>query len=116
MLDNLLLPLMASQTQGFPITGAQSLDGNTVGHNDQVRKRLFIFCDGTWQDGVNSKRRLTNVATLARCLEGVANDNYLQTVYYDNGVGNATSRPAKLVDGATGRGDTNASLAIAPIG
>ncbi|KAI2781903.1 hypothetical protein F4815DRAFT_464624 [Daldinia loculata] len=95
---------MASQTQGFPITGAQSLDGNTVGHNDQVRKRLFIFCDGTWQDGVNSKRRLTNVATLARCLEGVANDNYLQTVYYDNGVGNATSRPAKLVDGATGRG------------
>ncbi|KAK6957894.1 hypothetical protein Daesc_000683 [Daldinia eschscholtzii] len=95
---------MARQTQDFAISRGQSSDGNAVGNHDQVRKRLFIFCDGTWQDGVNSRRRLTNVATLARCLEGMADDNYLQTVYYDNGVGNATSKPAKLVDGATGRG------------
>ncbi|KAI1775435.1 hypothetical protein F4818DRAFT_49925 [Hypoxylon cercidicola] len=79
-------------------------DQETVNRDDQVQKRLFIFCDGTWQDGVNNKRPLTNVATLARCLEGVSDDNYLQIVYYDNGVGNATTVPARVIDGATGRG------------
>ncbi|KAI2615664.1 hypothetical protein GGR54DRAFT_262851 [Hypoxylon sp. NC1633] len=72
--------------------------------NNLVHKRLFIFCDGTWQDGVNGKAKLTNVATLARCIEPVADDGYLQIVYYDNGVGNGTGGIAKLVDGATGRG------------
>ncbi|TGJ83894.1 hypothetical protein E0Z10_g4883 [Xylaria hypoxylon] len=69
-----------------------------------IRKRLFVFCDGTWQDALNGKRPPTNVVTLARCIEGVADDNYLQVVYYDNGVGNATNLYARLVEGATGRG------------
>ncbi|KAI1110666.1 hypothetical protein F5Y14DRAFT_465379 [Nemania sp. NC0429] len=81
--------------------------GIVKGVVSSIRKRLFVFCDGTWQDGVNSKRPLTNVATLARCLEGVADDNYLQLVYYDNGVGNATSLSTQIVDGATGRGISN---------
>ncbi|RWA08715.1 hypothetical protein EKO27_g6393 [Xylaria grammica] len=67
-----------------------------------TRKRLFVFCDGTWQDGLNSKRPPTNVVTLTRCLEGIADDDYLQVVYYDNGVGNATNCYAHFVEGATG--------------
>ncbi|OTA62656.1 hypothetical protein K449DRAFT_405452 [Hypoxylon sp. EC38] len=68
------------------------------------KKRLFILCDGTWQDGVNNKSRLTNVATLARCLSPVDHKNCLQLVYYDNGIGNGTSKVAEAIDGATGRG------------
>lgn len=70
-----------------------------------MRKRLFVFCDGTWQDGVNKNQALTNVGTLARCLEGVVEDDYLQIVYYDSGVGNGTGCISRGVDGATGRGD-----------
>ncbi|KAI2629555.1 hypothetical protein GGR54DRAFT_628115 [Hypoxylon sp. NC1633] len=77
--------------------------GNDATPDDQVRKRLFGFCDGTWKDGVNHQRPLTNVATLARCLQGVADDGYLQMIYYDSGVCNAASRPAQVIDGATGR-------------
>lgn len=68
-----------------------------------VKKRLFICCDGTWNDGINNRGPLTNVSRLARCVEGVAGD-YLQIVYYDSGVGNGTALPSQTVDGATGRG------------
>lgn len=70
-----------------------------------MQKRLFIFCDGTWKDGVNKTQPPTNVGTLARCLEGVADDGYLQIVYYDSGVGNGTGGGiTRGIDGATGRG------------
>ncbi|KAI1206480.1 uncharacterized protein F4807DRAFT_232997 [Annulohypoxylon truncatum] len=95
---------MDSHSQISDPSTSEASNPEPVISDDQVRKRLFIFCDGTWQDGVNKKRRLTNVATLARCLEGISEDNYIQTVYYDNGVGNATSLPSRLIDGATGRG------------
>jgi uncharacterized protein (DUF2235 family) len=85
--------------------GPRRVDDDTIDQAKQVKKRLFIFCDGTWQDGVNKTRPLTNVATLARCLKGIANDGYLQIVYYDNGVGNGTGWPSHLIDGATGRGE-----------
>ncbi|GAP84728.1 hypothetical protein SAMD00023353_0800290 [Rosellinia necatrix] len=64
-------------------------------------RKLFVFCDGTWQDGINNNRPLTNVATLARCLQ--RSDPQI-IVYYDNGIGNVTSAFAQLIDGATGRG------------
>ncbi|KAI1126445.1 hypothetical protein F5Y10DRAFT_293836 [Nemania abortiva] len=67
-------------------------------------KKLFVFLDGTWQDGVNKNSPLTNVATLARCLQSRDSDGALQIVYYSSGIGNGTSRPAQLVDAATGRG------------
>ncbi|GAW27051.1 putative peptigoglycan-binding protein [Rosellinia necatrix] len=82
----------------------QTQSPNATDEARSVRKRLFVFCDGTWQDSVNNTRPVTNVATLARCLEGVADDGYLQISYYDNGVGNRTSLPAHVIDGATGRG------------
>ncbi|KAK1834089.1 hypothetical protein QBC39DRAFT_344233 [Podospora conica] len=70
----------------------------------RVKKRLCVFCDGTWQDGVNKTRPLTNVATLARCLAPIDEDGCLQLAYYDSGVGTSASRLAQLIDGATGRG------------
>ena len=70
----------------------------------KVKKRLCVFCDGTWQDGVNKTRPLTNVGTLARCLAPIDGDGCLQLVYYDSGVGTSASRLAQLIDGATGRG------------
>ena len=69
-------------------------------------KRLFVLCDGTWQDGINNNSPLTNVATLARCLQPTDSQGHLQIVYYDGGVGNVTSMPAQFIDGATGRGET----------
>jgi len=71
---------------------------------DLPKKKLFVFCDGTWQDSINNKVPPTNVATLARCLGSLDCDGHLQVVYYDGGVGNGTSRPAQVIDGATGRG------------
>ncbi|KAI0543764.1 hypothetical protein F4679DRAFT_577373 [Xylaria curta] len=67
-------------------------------------KKLFVFLDGTWQDGVNNNSPLTNVATLARCLQSQANDGSLQIVYYSSGVGNGTSKPSQVIDAVTGRG------------
>ncbi len=67
-------------------------------------KKLFVFLDGTWQDGVNNNSPLTNVATLARCLQSQASDGSLQMVYYSSGVGNGTSRPVQAIDAMTGRG------------
>jgi len=83
---------------------SQFRDDDAIENVKSTRRRLFVFCDGTWQDGVNSGQAPTNVATLARCLEPVADDGYLQISYYDSGVGNVTSKPAQLIDGATGRG------------
>jgi uncharacterized protein (DUF2235 family) len=66
--------------------------------NAKIRKRLFVFCDSTWQDGINNRSPLTNVATVARCLKPIDADGCLQIVYYDSGVGNVTSRPAQFID------------------
>jgi uncharacterized protein (DUF2235 family) len=71
---------------------------------EERKKRLFVFCDGTWQDGINNKSPLTNVTTLARCLEPIDSNGCPQIVYYDSGVGNVTSAPAQFVDAMTGRG------------
>jgi len=82
--------------------------GPSVPKAKVVKKRFFICCDGTWNDGINNKGPLTNVSRLARCVKGVA-DDYLQIVYYDNGVGNGTALPSQTVDGATGRGNIDLS-------
>ncbi|KAM0271865.1 hypothetical protein ACHAQH_008965 [Verticillium albo-atrum] len=69
-----------------------------------LKKRFFICCDGTWQDGVNNKAPLTNVARFARCIAPFSNDGFLQIVYYDSGVGNGNAWSTPAIDGATGRG------------
>ncbi|KAM6517031.1 hypothetical protein FSOLCH5_007984 [Fusarium solani] len=68
------------------------------------KKRLFVCCDGTWNDGINSSQPLTNVSRLARCVDHYDTLGCLQLVYYDNGVGNGTDRLSNSFDSATGRG------------
>ncbi|KAK0707054.1 hypothetical protein B0T26DRAFT_815215 [Lasiosphaeria miniovina] len=80
------------------------IDSQALAVAREIKKRLFVLCDGTWQDGVNKTRPLTNVATLARCLTPIDNDGCLQVVYYDSGIGNASGALSKVVDGAFGRG------------
>ena len=94
------------------------------------KKRLFVCCDGTWQNASGSVAPLTNVAKLARAvyrlgeddfrvpegdhdlnkewLSGAEHDRYgivRQLVYYSSGVGSESS---SLFDsgysGATGKG------------
>ena len=88
-------------------THRAQIDPRRVDAAKEIRKRLFVLCDGTWQDGVNKTRPLTNVATLARCLAPIDDAGCLQIAYYDSGVGNGTSAPSQLIDGATGRGDSH---------
>ncbi|KAK4446277.1 hypothetical protein QBC34DRAFT_331785 [Podospora aff. communis PSN243] len=85
-------------------THGHALNSQAVNAAQEVRKRLFVFCDGTWQDGVNKTQPLTNVATLARCLKPIDNDGCLQIIYYDGGLGNSPGTLSQVIDGATGRG------------
>ncbi|OTA64869.1 hypothetical protein K449DRAFT_459349 [Hypoxylon sp. EC38] len=104
---------MACETHSLNTSTPRIPHQDTIGRDDQVPKRLFIFCDGTWQDGVNNNRRLTNVATLARCLDNVSNDNYIQIVHYDSGIGNVTSTLSRLIDGAIGRAGISVKISNA---
>ncbi|MCW5758849.1 MAG: DUF2235 domain-containing protein, partial [Phenylobacterium sp.] len=52
------------------------------------RKRLAVFCDGTWND--LRMKNLTNVARLAKCVEPRGWDGRRQVVFYDSGVGVST--------------------------
>ena len=72
------------------------------------RKRLAVFCDGTWND--LRMPSLTNVARLAKCVSARGWDNREQVVFYDAGVGVATGvspfvdRLVGVLGGALGRG------------
>jgi len=72
------------------------------------RKRLAVFCDGTWND--LRMASLTNVARLAKCVSRQGWDGRDQVVFYDAGVGVATGvspfvdRLVGLLGGALGRG------------
>lgn len=72
------------------------------------RKRLAVFCDGTWND--LRMPSLTNVARLAKCVSRQGWDGRDQVVFYDAGVGVATGvspfvdRLVSLLGGALGRG------------
>ncbi|MBL8770417.1 MAG: DUF2235 domain-containing protein, partial [Phenylobacterium sp.] len=72
------------------------------------RKRLAVFCDGTWND--LRMKDLTNVARLAKCVEPRGWDGRRQVVFYDSGVGVATGvghladRLVTVLGGAIGAG------------
>lgn len=72
------------------------------------RKRLAVFCDGTWND--LRMASLTNVARLAKCVSRQGWDGVDQVVFYDAGVGVASGvspfvdRLVGLLGGALGRG------------
>jgi uncharacterized protein (DUF2235 family) len=113
-------------------------NGNHDSENDVMRsmvercekKRLFVCCDGTWQNASGSVAPLTNVAKLARAVyrlgedhfqvpegdhnidtdwgSGAEHDRYgvvRQIVYYSSGVGAASSLWSdSSFAGATGKG------------
>lgn len=74
----------------------------------ESRKRLAVFCDGTWND--LRMKSLTNVARLAKCVEPYGWDGRRQIVFYDSGVGVATGvshladRIVSVLGGAIGAG------------
>ena len=69
--------------------------GLAVTQRDDGRKRLAVFCDGTWND--LRMPSLTNVARLAKCVSPKGWDDREQIVFYDAGVGVATG-VSPLVD------------------
>lgn len=77
-------------------------------YDEGARKRLAIFCDGTWND--LRMPSLTNVARLAKCVSPRGWDGLEQVVFYDAGVGVATGvspfvdRLVTLLGGAIGSG------------
>jgi hypothetical protein len=70
-------------------------------HSDQkprpvkTMKRLFICCDGTWQNAIGTNRPLTNVARFARSVKRKGHDDAVQIVYYASGVGSKPDNTTK---------------------
>lgn len=72
----------------------------------RLRRRLIVCLDGTWNDGINTDKPLTNVARFARCLKTGAYENVqiVQIPFYMTGIGTGTSWLANLKDAISGRG------------
>ncbi|OCL14467.1 hypothetical protein AOQ84DRAFT_258435, partial [Glonium stellatum] len=93
-------------------------------------KRLFVCCDGTWQNASGTVAPLTNVARLARCVDRYGYDKLKlpnvdsvkrgdidpeeyagvvpQLVYYSSGIGTQSALPFdKGLSGAIGKGVTS---------
>jgi hypothetical protein len=68
------------------------------------KKRLFVCCDGTWNNAVGSANHITNVARLARSVPTWTDDDMLQLVYYSSGVGTRGEKAGNMVQGLTGKG------------
>ncbi|OAA60699.1 hypothetical protein ISF_05738 [Cordyceps fumosorosea ARSEF 2679] len=95
--------------------------------DDHERKRLFVCCDGTWNNASGASAPLTNVAKLARAVSRYGRDAFQlpenllaeselprenqrygvvrQIVYYSSGVGTQSSLAVdSLFSGAFGKG------------
>jgi uncharacterized protein (DUF2235 family) len=69
-----------------------------------LKKRLVVFCDGTWNDA-STGLDFTNVAILSRAVRATTGTGgVLQVVLYLRGVGTAGLDITQTVDGATGLG------------
>lgn len=89
-------------------------------------KRMFVCCDGTWQNASGTVSPMTNVAKLARAVDRIGRDDYMipslghppmkylyhgrqgfvrQLVYYSPGIGTHSSlRSDRYLSAATGAG------------
>ncbi|KAF4622969.1 hypothetical protein D9613_001768 [Agrocybe pediades] len=69
-------------------------------------KRIAVFCDGTWQDGLSAKRsQYTNVLRLSRAVnyhDERDGKSIPQIVFYQPGVGTDGNLYSEYVEGATG--------------
>ncbi|KAF8641214.1 hypothetical protein AX17_000848 [Amanita inopinata Kibby_2008] len=72
----------------------------------QVKKRIIVCCDGTWQDGLSEYRsKFTNVLRLSRSIKNEDDRSGYpipQIVFYQSGVGTAGNFYSHFFDGATG--------------
>lgn len=78
------------------------------GSDVTVKRRLVFCCDGTSNDGINSKEPQTNVYRLFRCVKDGDNrfkgQPVVQLPHYHAGVGTGTSWVTNKIDGFSGRG------------
>lgn len=87
--------------------------------HDRTKKRLFVCCDGTWQNAASREGYSTNVARFARCVDRLEPDgsertlkdgkkipdHVMQVVWYSGGVGTYASLVSESMwSGFTGAG------------
>lgn len=90
----------------------------------RTKKRLFVCCDGTWQNAASGMRYSTNVARFARCVDRLEPDGHertlkdgreipdhvTQVVWYSGGVGTYGSLVTESMwSGFTGAGMSNSA-------
>jgi len=66
------------------------------------RRRLAIFCDGTW-NSADQEKAATNVVRLARIVRPTTEDGRAQIIHYDSGVGTGNALD-RIAGGGTGIG------------
>lgn len=96
---------VGANTQEEPVGSAQSSEDPPTAQT-VPKKRIFVCCDGTWNDSISTSNPMTNVAKISRCIAGVADDGAIQIVYYATGVGTRSRGLGSGIDGATGRGQS----------
>lgn len=74
---------------------------------NNIKKRIVVCCDGTWQDGIIVKERwkYTNILKLSRALNHVdmrGGAPVPQIVFYQSGIGSSPNFYSEYVQGATG--------------
>ena len=77
---------------------------------EDVRKRIIVACDGTWNDRDSNESIPTNVTLICRCIQQEARDPQTrevipQIIYYQSGVGTETTTYNRLAGGTTGQGE-----------
>jgi len=71
------------------------------------KKRIAVFCDGTWNSPDTSSEGVscaTNVVRMAEAVKRQGKDGVEQKMFYDPGVGASGGRLRRVFEGATGTG------------
>jgi hypothetical protein len=91
------MPIVAGSSSSKQAENAKSDSGGTY-----QKKRIFICCDGTWQNAIGTNRPLTNVARFVSSITPRGDDGIVQIVYYASGIGskpdNTSHMPQSIVE------------------
>lgn len=86
----------------LPLESSPSRQVEKASLRKERQKRIFICCDGTWQNAIGTNRPLTNVARFAGSITPTDEDGLLQIVYYASGIGskpdNTTKMPKSIIE------------------
>ncbi|KAI1297064.1 hypothetical protein F5Y03DRAFT_369932, partial [Xylaria venustula] len=66
------------------------------GRDAKIKKRIFICCDGTWQNAIGTNRPLTNVARFAYSVTPTDDNGITQIIYYASGIGSKPDNTTKM--------------------